>query len=107
MRTDKDKRFSGAMARFLEQQCMIGAPYSIADKQLFERFKAFWRQAPEQFDHPALLGQFRVELLHYGFHAQPAGKWPHWRGLTMSELANRSVGKQEIGSQPQLAYGEN
>ena len=89
MRTDEDRRFSGAMTRFLEQQCVIGAPYSIADEQLFARFKAFWFQAPERFDHQALLGQFRVELVERGFHAKPGGKWPHWLGLTTREQDNQ------------------
>ena len=82
MRTDEDGHFSRAMTRFLEQRCVIGGLYSIADEQLFALFKAFWIQAPERFDHPALLGQFRVELAQHGFHAQPGGKWPHWLSLT-------------------------
>jgi hypothetical protein len=88
MRTDEDGRFSRAMTRFLEQRCVIGAEYSIADEQLFALFKAFWLQAPERFDHPALLGQFRVELVERGFHAEPGGKWPHWFGLTTHEQDN-------------------
>ncbi len=67
------------------EQCVIGAPYSIADEQLFARFKAFWSQAPERFDHRALLGQFRVELVEREFHAEPGDKWPHWLGLTTRE----------------------
>jgi hypothetical protein len=66
MRTDQDGRFSRAVTRFLEQQCVMGAAYSIADEQLFARFRAFWARAPERFDHPALLGQFRVELAERG-----------------------------------------
>ena len=88
MRTDEDGRFSRAMTRFLEQQRVIGAEYSIADEHLFALFKAFWLQAPERFDHPALLGQFRVELVEHGFHAEPGGKWPHWFGLTTHEQDN-------------------
>ena len=89
MRTDEGGRFSRAMTRFLEQQCVIGAEYSIADEQLFAHFKAFWIQAPERFDHRALLGQFRVELMERGFHAEPGGKWPHWLGLTTREQDNQ------------------
>ncbi len=33
---------SRAMTQFLEQRCVIGALYSIADEQLFALFKAFW-----------------------------------------------------------------
>ena len=94
MRTDEDGRFSRAMARFLEQHCIIGVPYSIADEQLFARFKAFWTQAPERFDHRALLGQFRVELVERGFHAEPGGKWPHWLGLTTRGQDNQGHGEE-------------
>ena len=89
MRTDEDGHFSRAMTRFLEQRCVIGGLYSIADEQLFALLKAFWLQAPERFDHPALLGQFRVELVQHGFHAQPGGKWPHWLSLTAREQDNQ------------------
>ncbi len=89
MRTDEDGRFSRAMTRFLEQRCVMGALYSIADEQLFALFKAFCLQAPERFDHPALLGQFRVELMERGFHAEPGGKWPYWLGLTTRKQGNQ------------------
>ena len=89
MRTDEDGHFSRAMTRFLEQRCVIGGLYSIADEQLFALFKAFWIQAPECFDHPALLGQFRVELVERGVHAEPGGKWPHWLGLTTQGQDNQ------------------
>ena len=95
MRTNEDGRFSRAMTRFLEHQCVIGARYSIADEHLFALFKAFWIQAPERFDHPALLGQFRVELVERGFHAEPGGKWPHWLSLTTREQDNQR--QQEEG----------
>lgn len=86
MKPDESVGFSRAVTRFLEQQCVVGAPYSITDEHLFALFKAFWSQAPEQFDHPALLGQFRVELVERGFQAEPAGKLPQWLGLTAREL---------------------
>ena len=102
MRTDEDGRFSRAMTRFLEQRCVIGGLYSIADEQLFALFKAFWIQAPERFDHPALLGQFRVELVERGFHAKPGGKWPHWFRLTTREQDNQRH-QEERGRQPPSA----
>ncbi len=46
MSADGGRDFSLAMTRFLEQQCVIGASYSVADEHLFTRFKAFWKQAP-------------------------------------------------------------
>ncbi len=55
MSADEGRHFSLAMTRFLKEQCVIGGSYSVADEHLFTRFKAFWKQAPERFDHPALL----------------------------------------------------
>src|SRR5204863_5351033 len=49
MKIHEDGRFSRAITRFLEQRCVVGAAYSIADEQLFARFKTFWFQAPERF----------------------------------------------------------
>lgn len=87
MITSEERRFSHAVTRFLEQECMKGEQYTIADEQLFPRFQAFWKQVPEGFEHPALLGQFRVELIRRGFHAKPDGngKRPHWIGLTLCD----------------------
>jgi hypothetical protein len=85
MRADEDQRFAAVMSRFLEKQCVKGAEYSISDEDLFARFREFWINAPEQFDHTALLGQFRVELEQRGFYASPDGKHPNWRGLTVRE----------------------
>jgi len=102
MRTDEIGRFSRAMTRFLQQRCVMGALYSIADEQLFALFKAFWLQAPERFDHPALLGQFRVELVQRGFHAEPGGKWPSWLNLTTREQDNQRH-QEERDRQPTSA----
>jgi hypothetical protein len=99
MRTDEGGRFSRAMTQFLEQQCVIGAAYSIADEHLFARFKAFWFQAPERFDHQALLGQFRVELAERGFHAERGGKRPHWLGLTTRGQDNQGHREENGGEQ--------
>jgi hypothetical protein len=80
---DEEKGFSRALTNFLEKQCIRAADASITDKQLFRYFRAFWMQAPECFDHPALLGQFRVELAQRGFLAASTGKHPCWLGLTL------------------------
>ena len=110
MRTDEDGRFSRVVTRFLEQQCVTGAAYSIADKQLFARFREFWNRDPERFDHGALLGQFRVELVERGFRAEPGGKRPRWLGLTTRGQDNQEErgmhpeeegSKQTAGSAPQ------
>ncbi len=103
MRTGEDERFSRAVTRFLEQQCVVGAPYSIADERLFALFKAFWNHAPERYDHPALLGQFRVELVERGFHAEPGRKSPHWLGLT----ARKRVDQGEMDERPTSPSARN
>ena len=99
MRADEDRHFSRMMTLFLDRQCVIEASYSIADEHLFALFKAFWKQAPERFDHPALLGQFRVELVKRGFHAEPGGKRPHWRGLTSCEQSNQRYQEEKARTQ--------
>ncbi|HKV56847.1 MAG TPA: hypothetical protein VJO32_01145 [Ktedonobacteraceae bacterium] len=92
---NEDKRFSRALTNFLEQQCIRGADFSITDKQLFRHFRAFWMQAPERFDHPALLGQFRVELTQRGFLTASAGKHPRWLGLTLRHPDKKGPLKKE------------
>ena len=91
----EDRRLSHALKNFLEQQCVIGADFSITDKQLFRYFRAFWMQAPECFDHPALLGQFRVELAHRGLLSASTGKHPRWLGLTYRKQDKKRPQKKE------------
>jgi hypothetical protein len=103
MRTGEDERFSRAVTRFLKQQCVVGSPYSIADERLFALFKAFWNNAPERYDHPALLGQFRVELVERGLQAEPGGKSPRWLGLT----ERKRVDQGEVEEWPTSATTTN
>ena len=93
MRADEERRFSHALTNFLEQECIKGSHLSISDKQLFRSFRAFWLKAPEQFDHPALLGQFRVELTQRGFPSDSAGKHPRWLGLASRKPAKQRARK--------------
>jgi hypothetical protein len=93
MRVDEERRFSHALTNFLEQECIKGSHLSISDKQLFRSFQAFWLKAPEQFDHPALLGQFRVELTKRGFPSDSAGKHPRWLGLAQRMPAKQRARK--------------
>jgi hypothetical protein len=79
----EDQRFSAIVTRFLERRCEMDAEFSISDERFFQRFRAYWMHSPEHFDHPALLGQLRVELRLRGFCAQPGGKHPRWHGLTL------------------------
>lgn len=95
MRADEERRFSHALTSFLEQECIKGSHLSISDKQLFRSFRAFWLKAPEQFDHPALLGQFRVALVQRGFHSDGTGKHPRWLGLARRTPAKRRARKKE------------
>ena len=95
MRADEERRFSHALTNFLEQACVKGSHLSISDKQLFRSFRTFWLQAPEQFDHPALLGQFRVELTRLGFPSDSAGKHPRWLGLALRTPARQRARKKE------------
>ena len=92
MRADEQERFTRALTRFLAQQCLEGERYSIPDKRLFSRFRSFWLESPERFDHPSLLGQFRVELAQRGFHSTHSGKHPLWLGLALKreEQSNNS-----------------
>ena len=93
MRADEEKRFSRALTNFLEQECVKGSHLSISDKQLFRSFRTFWLKAPEQFDHPMLLGQFRVELTQRGFPSDSAGKHPRWLGLALRKPAKQRIPK--------------
>lgn len=95
MRADEERRFSHALTNFLEQECIKGSHLSISDKQLFRSFQAFWLKAPEQFDHPALLGQFRVELTQRGFPSDSAGKHPRWLGLALRTPAKQRARKTQ------------
>jgi hypothetical protein len=99
VKADEDRRFSHALTNFLAHQCVKGADFSITDRQLFRRFREFWMRAPECFDHPALLGQFRVGLTQRGLVAASTGKHPRWIGLTLRQPAKREVRKQRVHKQ--------
>lgn len=54
--------FSESVELFLVQCCRIGEGLHVSDRRLFQAFRAFWRPVAPEAAHPALLGQFRVEL---------------------------------------------
>ncbi len=54
--------FSESVDRFLARSCRVGTGLSISDEELFPAFRAFWSTTATETQHPALLGQFRVEL---------------------------------------------
>jgi hypothetical protein len=59
---------------------------SITDRELFPEFRAFWMATAQDTQHPALLGQFRVELAKQGFRSI-GKKRPRWYGLTLHQLS--------------------
>jgi hypothetical protein len=79
------QEFSEIVDRFLTRYCRVGVGLSISDKQLFPVFRVFWIESATEMQHPALLGQFRVELAQRGFRSH-GPKRPRWYGLTLHQL---------------------
>ncbi|SRR5579884_677463 len=82
MDTYKDAFFSSIVSQFLAQQCEISPGKSVQGRVLFRRFRDYWNEVTHGTRHPALLGQFRVELTVQGFSSS-GGKWPRWYDLTL------------------------
>ena len=80
------QEFSEIVDGFLTLHCRVGNGLSISDKTLFPVFRAFWIETASETQHPALLGQFRVELAQRGFRSH-GPKRPRWYGLTLHQLA--------------------
>jgi hypothetical protein len=74
--------FSEIVGLFLEQRCESAAGLHISDAILFPKFRTFWVRTTHQAEHPALLGQFRVELTQRGYRSNGA-KRPRWYGVTL------------------------
>ena len=74
--------FSEIVGLFLEQRCESAVGQQISDEMLFPKFRAFWVRTTQQAEHPALLGQFRVELTLRGYRSTGA-KRPCWYDLTL------------------------
>jgi hypothetical protein len=79
------QEFSEIVERFINRYCRVGNGLSISDKALFPVFRAFWMSIATETQHPALLGQFRVELAERGFRSN-GPKRPRWYGLTLHRL---------------------
>ena len=79
------EEFCEIVDRFINRYCRVGNGLSIADKRLFPAFQAFWIATATETQHPALLGQFRVELTERGFRSN-GPKRPRWYGLTLHQL---------------------
>jgi hypothetical protein len=74
--------FAEMVDQFLAQYCQRGTGFHVSDRQLFAQFRRYWISTSPQSTHPALLGQYRVELTERGYRSQ-GGKRPHWYGLSL------------------------
>ena len=79
------QEFSEIVDRYLTRFCRVEKGLSISDKALFPAFRAFWIATASDREHPALLGQFRVELAERGFKSR-GPKRPRWYGLALHQL---------------------
>jgi hypothetical protein len=82
---DVQRDFSDLVDHFIRRYCRLGNGLNISDRTLFPAFQAFWIAAVPDTQHPALLGQFRVELAERGFKSR-GRKRPRWYGLTLHQL---------------------
>jgi hypothetical protein len=87
--------FSEIVDRFIRRYCRIGSDLNISDRNLFRAFRAFWKATEPETQHPALLGQFRVELTERGFRWS-GKKRPRWYGLTLHRLTVLSESEDEL-----------
>ncbi len=86
MNLDVQQSFSEIVDQFITQYCRLGTGLNISDRTLFHEFRAFWIFTAHETPHPALLGQFRVELAERGFRSS-GRKRPRWYGLTLRRIA--------------------
>ena len=77
--------FSDIVDHFIRRYCRIGNGLSISDRELFPALRAFWMATAPDTQHPALLGQFRVELTERGFQSR-GKKRLRWYGITLHQL---------------------
>jgi hypothetical protein len=82
---DVQQDFSDLVDQFIRRYCRFGNGLSIADSTLYPAFRAFWITTAPETQHPALLGQFRVDLTERGFQSR-GRKRPRWYGLTLHQL---------------------
>jgi len=86
--------FSDTVDHFIRRYCRLGTNVNISDRTLFPAFRAFWIATTHETPHPALLGQFRVELTERGYYSN-GKKRPRWYGLTLHEVAVLSEKEDE------------
>ena len=94
MNRDEQQDFSEIVDQFIMQYCRLGTGLNISDRTLFHAFRAFWIATVHETPHPALLGQFRVELAERGYRSN-GQKRPRWYGLTLHPLAVPSEKEDE------------
>jgi len=86
--------FSDMVDHFIRRYCRLGTDVNISDRTLFPAFRAFWIATTHETPHPALLGQFRVELSERGYRSI-GRKRPRWYGLTLHQVAVLSEKEDE------------
>ena len=91
---DMRQDFSLIVDYFIMRYCRVGPDLKISDRSLFRAFRAFWKATAPATQHPALLGQFRVELAEQGFRSS-GKKRPRWYGLTLHQLTVLSETENE------------
>jgi hypothetical protein len=79
------QEFSDLVDHFIRRYCKVGNGLSITNRELFPAFRAFWMATAQDTQHPALLGQFRVELTERGFQSRGI-KRIRWYGLALHQL---------------------
>jgi hypothetical protein len=89
---DVQQDFSYLVDHFIRRYCRVGNGLNISDRELFPAFRAFWTATAPDTQHPALLGQFRVELTERGFQSR-GRKRPRWYGLTLHQFS--VIGEKE------------
>ena len=82
---DVQQDFSDIVDHFIRRYCRLGNGLNISDRELFPALRAFWMATAPDTQHPALLGQFRVELAERGFRSK-GRKRPRWYGLTLHQF---------------------
>src|SRR6266487_3834162 len=91
--------FSEMVDHFIRRYCRLGIDVNISDRTLFPAFRAFWIATTYETPHPALLGQFRVELAERGYHSN-GRKRPRWYGLALQVDAVLSEDDYKIAFVP-------
>ena len=91
--------FSEIFDQFITQYCRLGTGLNISDRTLFHAFRAFWIATVHETPHPALLGQFRVELAERGYRSN-GRKRPRWYGLALQVDAVLSEDDYKIAFVP-------